>query len=286
MSMTEDEVKALCDIAKTTYFSLKSIDGCKFLRQITEGLKLKDNLQWQKLYLSLNPYDAIKRLEIKDPELRLSSDGRVLLQFKPEDITLQKIETALNARIPLTVSMMKHSKRIKEKLTNEFIYKQAVNRSVTFDNTLRFNLDWLPLWNKKGASFSEVCNTNDIAAINSLLGRNDYINLVLDTKIRKELDKLNLPKVFWRILDYVYERYKMYCKAWEDKASPREKTYRTINKSIDFNLCEDPAKNDRYLGMLKMAGVLNKYYNIENNTWRTERCYVSALLYCIEQEVR
>lgn len=275
-------VKALSKLAEATFYNLPKYSATQFLQDMTRILSLNENADWQKTCLQLDPYEAVKYLSLKDNRTKLAADGRTLMEYKPEDITLKKIETALNARIPLTPAMIKRSKNIKAKLTNKFIYEKA--HSKTIYGTPFLDFKWLALWDKKGEPLTKFCKSNSVSHLNDIL----FIRSIyprLDNNHRNTLRKLGLPDTFWTVLNIVDERYKAYWNSWERMASLRELTINEYaSKIISFDLVEDKAKNDIYIGLLRMTNNLEQYYNIEEHKWKSGLSYVQALFWCLEQE--
>lgn len=275
-------VKALSELAENTFYNLPKYNATQFLQDITRILSLNENAAWQKICLQLDPYEAIKYLSPKDNSVMLAADGRTLMEYKPEDITLEKIDIALNARIPLTPAMIKRSKNIKAKLTNKFIYEKAY--SETPYGTPFLDYKWLTLWDKKGEPLTKFCKDKSVSHLNDiLLLRGIYLRL--DNNHRRTLRKLGLPDTFWTVLNTIDKRYEAYCKAWERTASPRDLIVKEYaSKIIPFDLVEDKAKNDVYFGLLRMTNRLEQYYNMDEQKWKSTSSYVKALFLCLEHD--
>lgn len=280
--MPNFEVKKLSELAENTFYNLTKYQATQFLQDITEILSLNGNAAWQKICLQLDPYEAVKYLSLKDNSVKLAADGRTLMEYKPEDITLEKIDIAVNARIPLTPSMIKRSKNIKAKLTNKFIYEKAY--SETAYGTPFLDFKWLDLWNKKGEPLTKFCKSKSVSYLNDILCLRG-IYLRLDSNHRRTLHKLGLPDTFWTVLNIVDERYKAYCKAWEKTASPKELIVKEYaSKIIPFDLVEDKAKNDVYIGLLRMSNTLEQFYSMEEHKWKSTLSYIRALFWCLERD--
>lgn len=280
--MPDFKVEELAKLSEYTFNELSKCSATRFLRDITEVLSLNENVDWQKVCLQLDPYEAVKYLSIKDNSVKLPADGRTLMEYKPEDITLEKIDIALKARIPLTPAMIKRSKNIKAKLTNKFIYEKAYSK--TLYGTPFLDFKWLALWDKKGEPLTNFCKDKSVSHLNDILClRGMYLKL--DNNHRNTLHKLGLPDTFWTVLNTVDERYEAYWKAWERTASPRDLAIKAyVSKIIPFDLVEDKAKNDVYIGLLRMTNTLEQYYNMKEQKWKSALSYVQALFWCLEHE--
>lgn len=280
--MPNFKIKELSELTEQTFYNLKKYNATQFLQDITRILSLNGNADWQKICLQLDPYEAVKYLSIKDNSVKLAADGRTLMEYKPEDITLEKIDIALNARIPLTPSMIKRSKNIKAKLTNRFIYENACSETVYGKPILNFA--WLDLWDKKGEPLTKFCKNDSVSYLNDILSIRD-IYLRFDHNHRNTLRKLGLSDTFWTVLNTVDERYKAYCKAWERTVSSYELTFGEYDsKIIAFDLVEDKVKNDIYVGMLRMTNTLEQYYSMKEQKWKSAVSYARALFWCLEHE--
>lgn len=280
--MPNFKVADLSKLAEATFYRLSKYNATQFLQDMTKTLSLSENATWQKTCLQLDPYEAVKYLSLKDKVAKLTADGRTLMEYKPEDITLEKIDVAVNARIPLKPAMIKRSKNIKAKLTNKFIYEKAC--SETLYGTPFLNFEWLTLWDKKGEPLIKFCKNKSVSHLNDILCiRGKYLRL--DSNYRRTLHKLGLPNTFWTVLNTVDERCEAYCKSWERTASPQElKIKKFASKIISFDLVEDKAKNDVYIGLLRMTNNLEQYYSIEDQKWKSIFSYAQALFWCLERE--
>lgn len=280
--MSNFKIEELSGLVENTFYQLPKYNATPFLQDITRILSLNENADWQKVCLRLDPYEAVKYLSLKDNSAKLAADGRILMEYKSEDITLEKIDTALKARIPLTPAMIKRSKNIKAKLTNKFIYEKAYSK--TLYGTPFLDFKWLTLWDKKGEPLTNFCKDKSVSHLNDMLCLRG-IYLRLDNNHRNTLRKLCLSDMFWTVLNTVDERYKAYCKAWERTASPLDLGVKEYTaKSISFDLVEDKAKNDVYVGLLRMTNKLEQYYSMEEQKWKSAHCYIQALFWCLEHE--
>lgn len=278
------DIKKFTKVIGGLYLSSQEIT--KIYKGLTEALDLQEDPDWYD-FCSRNDSRHCNEYLIASDLAALKTDGRLLKEYKPEDITLNLIDIAVKAHAPLTPSMIRGCSRIKYKLTNQFVFEKA--KTKTFKNKIICNDDWLKCWDKKGPDFLKVSGIKKFKDLLDILNIEYYLSWLPRTNknVMKYFDNLNLPKVFYDFLDTAKTMIYKYNEEYREYMDKVHKTYWSERDKVrrPFTvLSNDPKEQELFLANLKLAGLLkvNTTQNKDGSLgWNNDSCYLDALLYCL-----
>lgn len=285
------DIKKLINTLGLAYRGVNKTNNTEFLKGITVACDLQNNGEWIKHCMKLDPRHCSEYLVLSEED-KLYANGKLLLQFPADKMTLPLLERALNAEAPLTPSMVATNKILKNIITNELIIKKAKFSSYDYDNGSfyeYYHFDWLKLWNKKGKSFSELTGITDLPGIYRALSMCHILDtrpsMPIPTKVTSALSKLQLPNDFFSIMEEIRARRAVYENITEEFYKKRNSLSWSVRDSIKreyIPISDDPEEDRLFLAMLRLSGGLNKY--MENGIWKSSTAYVKACIYVLTQQ--
>ena len=280
------DIKKFTEVLGCIY--LASTERTKIYKGITESLDLQKDPDWYD-FCSQNDSRHCNEYLIASDLAALKTDGRLLKEYEPQAITLDLIKIAVNASAPLTPSMINHCPKIKNKITNEFIFEKSKHTPYYKPFKEYCTEDWLKCWKKDGPSFLKVSGINNMQELLYVLQVEYYINKSSQTAkdIMKHFNNLNLPKAFHNLINKAVEMMKLYNEEFNDyvrRKNSRPWSSRSEEPMPFTVLSKDPEEQELFISNLKMAGLLNdKTHKNKNGSlgWNNNSSYISALLYSL-----
>lgn len=284
-------IKKLITTLDLAYRGVNKTNNTEFLKGITVACDLQNDSEWIKHCMKLDPRHCSEYLTLSKED-ELYANGKLLLQFPADKVTLPLLERALNAEAPLTPNMIAGNKVLKNIITNELIIQKAKFSSYEYETGSfyeYYSFDWLKLWNKKGKSFSELTGITDLPGIYKALSMHHILDTRPSTpipiKVTSTLSKLQLPASFFSIMEEIRARRAVYEKVTEDFYKKRSSLPWSARDSIKreyIPISDNPEEDALFLAMLRMSGGLNKY--MENDIWKSSTAYVKACIYVLTQQ--
>ena len=268
--MTTDVKKLINSLGYIHPEGLNATNRTKFLAGITEALSLQKNKEWI-LHCAKKDARYCKEYLTIPKNILLTIDGRTLKEYPEKEITLDLVRTAIKANVPLTMSMIGNTAKIKKVIDNKFILEQASSfaySSLLGTSTQVYDHDVLCLWKRKDKSFCELANITYTWDLFVKLNVTRYLcnpNYFPENK-KRMLSNLNLPETFWKVWNEVDTKAKIY----RDLFS-RRKLHRYVPMS------DDPEEDSLFMGNLRIKGLCNKFLEPDGR-WRGLSEYIMALL--------
>jgi hypothetical protein len=285
------DIKKLINTLDLAYRGVNKTNNTEFLKGITIACDLQNDSEWIKHCMKLDPRHCNEYLTLSKED-ELSANGKLLLQFPADKVTLPLLERALNAEAPLTPNMIAGNKVLKNIITNELIIQKAKFSSYEYETGSfyeYYSFDWLKLWNKKDKSFSELTGITDLPGMYKALSMHHILDTRPSTpipiKVTSTLSKLQLPDSFFSIMEEIRARRAVYEKVTEDFYNKRNSLPWSARDSIKreyIPISDNPEEDTLFLAMLRMSGGLNKY--MENDIWKSSTAYVKACIYVLTQQ--
>ena len=279
------------DIKKFIY----ALNGCKYginktnittvLKEITEALDLQTNPEWR-AHCMVEDARHCNEYLILDEDSQLRADGRKLKEYPADKITLDLIKIATNAPAPLTIAMIKQTKKIRDKLTNEFLCEKAIKKS-SYDSEYNTNYAWLDLWNKNGPTVMDILKPH---TTDELFKKLSIVDSAYNfDNITSILSKIGICKSIQNIMNIVTQRKQLYL-------SELEKINKVNNKytgMLALPLSDNEEENDAFISYLRISGFINlsRWHNVcismtEDGKYHNVHEYVKALLLCYSNSTK
>jgi hypothetical protein len=285
------DIKKLITTLDLAYRGVNKTNNTEFLKGITVACDLQNDSEWIKHCMKLDPRHCSEYLTLSKED-ELYANGKLLLQFPADKVTLPLLERALNAEAPLTPNMIAGNKVLKNIITNELIIQKAKFSSYEYETGSfyeYYSFDWLKLWNKKGKSFSELTGITDLPGMYKALSMHHILDTRPSTpipiKVTSTLSKLQLPDSLFSIMEEIRARRAVYEKVTEDFYKKRSSLPWSARDSIKreyIPISDNPEEDTLFLAMLRMSGGLNRY--MENDIWKSSTAYVKACIYVLTQQ--
>lgn len=273
------------DIKKFIY----ALDGCKYginktnittvLKEITEALDLQTNLEWRAHCMVEDARHCNEYLTL-DEDSQLRADGRKLKEYPADKITPDLIRIAINAPAPLTIAMIKQTKKIRDKITNELLCEKAIQIN-SYSKRYTVDYRWFSLWDTKGPTIMDILQPKTARELFDKLSITDGAYNI--DEIIRNLRKAKICKPVQDVLDTIETRKKLYI-------TELEKINKVNNKytqMLALPLSDNEEENDAFISYLRISGLINGFgYNsiyismTEDGKYHSVHEYVKALLLC------
>lgn len=276
------------DIKKFIY----ALDGCRYginktnvtviLKEITEALDLQTNPEWRTHCMAEDARHCNEYLTL-DADSQLRADGRKLKDYPADKITPDLIRIAINAKAPLTIAMIKQTKKIRDKITNELLCEKAIQIN---SYTKRYAVDyrWFSLWNTKGPTIMDILQPKTARELFEKLSIIDSAYNI--DEIIPNLRKMKICKPVQDVLDIIETRKKVYL-------TELEKVHNKYTQMLALPLSDDEEENDAFISYLRISGLINGFGYKSNYVSMTDdgkyenvHEYVKALLLCYSNSTK
>ena len=268
--MTIDVEKLIKSLGYIHPEGLNATNRTEFLAGITEALSLQESREWI-LHCAKRDARHCKEYLTIPKDILLTIDGRTLKEYPEKEITLDLVRTAINANVPLTMSMIGNTAKIKNVINNEFILEQANSSgysSLLNATTETYNHDVLCLWKRKGKSFCELAGITYTWDLYVKLNVTRYLcnPEFFPANKKRMLSNLNLPETFWKVWDEVDSKVNIYRNLFSKR-----------KLSGYLPMSDDPEEDSLFMGNLRVKGLYSKLFESDGR-WKGLSEYVKALL--------